>query len=865
MLIKPIFVNSNKEPHEHLFCPSEKCFNIPEINYIYNPLKQDIKYKCNCQDNEQKMGLQDFLEKTNIICYYCKKIIKEENFFICSNCNNIFDIKCKEKHNQIGKSFNFYTKNKNNLNNNILCKEHNSPIKCFCEDCNKLICLKCYSFHDDNGHSILQLSKYFSKFFINQNEFDKLKSTFKKQKDILDEIKKINNDIISSLENDLKIKQKIIDNYDDNKTNNISNINIKNLYLINDEKYEVLLQKILSKKEERQNQEKDIDKFLDEILLIFYYSLMILKDKSFANELINGMEQKIAKFKTSEKQNIDDKNNIKDNKNSNFEEHHNSTNFLSNNNNVIINSNSEPINSVNINPSNINVNLNTQADKNLNNKNFQEKHGKNSINDDGSLNPDINIINDENKNIENSNYIINNKNQSIKPQPVKEINENKTSKIQNTNKEDDKTEKVEEEKNDNKEIKKKEHEDETEEEDNNFISNLIALKSGNFAISKKNKVEIYDFKKLDYTKDINVYDEDLIKENNCLLQELSFVNNSGPEYISYIFQFPDESLLCSLYSQIIIIKLTNNDKSHFIIGHIKLDYLELPRKLISLGHSLLTVLSERECDCFIKIYEKNEMEKLQFKNPNDRNKYEFNNKYIKNHKNIKEDSYFKELFENFNEPKRLFVSIFEIKKDKNAKIEGDYDINFSKYLYEFVATSNSVFELGKDKVIFYGIIKDNAGEYQVCTISEINNISCSVEPDSICQINDKYLCIGLQDYNKLKQVSGFALINIYTRKLYKKIRDKQINSLYYDKENSLLIASMEVIIERYIYYYSKIYKITVNKENEENDKIEFKRIYSHRNEQIDVIISLNKISNKKLIFVTSSQCGDLEIVKTDIQ
>ena len=76
---------------------------------------------------------------------------------------------------------------------------------------------------------------------------------------------------------------------------------------------------------------------------------------------------------------------------------------------------------------------------------------------------------------------------------------------------------------------------------------------------------------------------------------------------------------------------------------------------------------------------------------------------------------------------------------------------------------------------------------------------------------------------------------------------------------------MEAIIERYIYYYSKIYKITVNKENEKNDKIEFKRIYSHRNEQIDVIISLNKISNKKLIFVTSSQCGDLEIVKTEIQ
>ena len=75
------------------------------------------------------------------------------------------------------------------------------------------------------------------------------------------------------------------------------------------------------------------------------------------------------------------------------------------------------------------------------------------------------------------------------------------------------------------------------------------------------------------------------------------------------------------------------------------------------------------------------------------------------------------------------------------------------------------------------------------------------------------------------------------------------------------MASMELIHRKNIYYNTRIYKVIMN---EENDKIELERIYNHRNEQTDVIISINKIPNKKLIFVTSSQYSDLEIVKTEI-
>ena len=78
---------------------------------------------------------------------------------------------------------------------------------------------------------------------------------------------------------------------------------------------------------------------------------------------------------------------------------------------------------------------------------------------------------------------------------------------------------------------------------------------------------------------------------------------------------------------------------------------------------------------------------------------------------------------------------------------------------------------------------------------EINKISCSAETDSICQINEKYLCIGLQDYDLQEQQSGFALVNIITGKV-DVIKDDQINCIYYDKENSLLMASMEIIKKR---------------------------------------------------------------------
>ena len=157
----PMLEKSNSESHEYLFCPSEQCLNIPIIEYQYNPLKNDIQYKCICQDNNNamiNMNLQEFLEKSNITCHDCKRIIEGENFYICSDCKNYFDAKCSIFHGQNNNHTQIVIENKRNIMN--VCKEHKNNFMFKCRDCNVLLCIKCnIDFHDDNDHTLIQLRK----------------------------------------------------------------------------------------------------------------------------------------------------------------------------------------------------------------------------------------------------------------------------------------------------------------------------------------------------------------------------------------------------------------------------------------------------------------------------------------------------------------------------------------------------------------------------------------------------------------------------------------------------------------------------------------------------------------------------------
>ena len=220
-------------------------------------------------------------------------------------------------------------------------------------------------------------------------------------------------------------------------------------------------------------------------------------------------------------------------------------------------------------------------------------------------------------------------------------------------------------------------------------------------------------------------------------------------------------------------------------------------------------------------------------------------------------------------PSNTVISIYPIEK---KLINSDEDNNINNddeddnYLYEFIATSNRVYFTGKDKVEFYGIKKNEKGEYYVKKIKEINGISCSTEADSICQISDKYLCIGLKSHNFKGQKSGFALIDIYKREKHSIIRDQEISCIYFNPINNLLFASMEVRSTKKYYFASKIY--LVNKDEDDNIKLE--NIYKYKNEQNDVITSIQQINSymeneeeNKIMFVTSSNDSTLEIVQID--
>ena len=826
-LIKDLKIyNENPNSNNYLICPSGNCLNIPQISYEYNFINSSISYKCKCQNNAEKiLKPEEFLENiSKIVCNNCKKIINEETFYYCYNCNNKFDISCGKFHSEISMHLNMVNIDKNNLNNeNNKCKEHKSQIIFQCKNCNESLCEQCdFNSHGEKGHILTQLKNY----SLNQKDLDIIKSNFEKQKKIFIKIKEINNNLIKSLENDIEIKQKIINNYDNNTMNYNSISNLKNLYVQNNKKYENLLNTIIDSKEEKDNNEKNLEIYLDKILSLLYYTLMINKNQNNNNNIINNIENKIINLK-SNKYNID-------------------VNELSDKSLEIENKPNK-----NINISNINLMKNNMPEL-LDNKNDDIFSNKNT-NPQFSLFSNFNLLNNS---LPNMNQIINDK--------YIENSENIIN-INESQKEQDK---------EDKEIKKKRS------LKGNVVNNLIKLKSGNFALSIKQRIEIYNLKKINFSKGKNVICDKLIKKN-CLIQKISLYTENKGKFISNIFEFSEGLLLCSIYSKIIVIKLTYYDYHHECITSINLDNIELARKLISLGDSLLAVLSEQNKDCAIKIYQKKDViPKKNIIENEIKNKEPFN-PFIIPFKNLENNDElmirnnqdgnlnFELIVKNFNIYNIFYTSISEIKKNSDINNE-KIKIEVDNYLYEFIAVSNSCYSSGKDKITFYGIKKDLFDKYEVKLIDEIYNISCSIEYDSICQLNEKFLCVGLQRYN-YGQRNGLALIDITKRQIYKIIDDHPNTSLFYDDEKKLLLAS-SISKKKIFHYTTKIYQVVNDKgnENEGNDNIELKNIYTHENKFEEKIISIRNINSvneqvDNVIFVASSKDSNLEAVNVKIQ
>ena len=298
-------VNLPEQSMDCLFCPSDNCLNVPETFYSYNPLKSEVQYKCICNGDYNKIitiNLQKFLEKSEIICHECKKIITDSDILFCKDCKNIIGINCKKSHMNNYKHLYFELIKKDNMLNH--CQDHKASFIFRCMNCNKSLCNNCdLNSHNEQRHSLKQILE----FIVNQRDIENIYSNFEQQKAILEKIKDINNNLIKTFENDIKIKQKIINSFNCNNADYCSIINFKNLVHSNNEKYEKILTNFLGGKEERninENNDSKIDNFIDEILLPFYYSLMVNKDESLNDSLINCMENKINKLKLVKINNI---------------------------------------------------------------------------------------------------------------------------------------------------------------------------------------------------------------------------------------------------------------------------------------------------------------------------------------------------------------------------------------------------------------------------------------------------------------------------------------------------------------------------------------------------------------------------------
>ena len=108
---------------------------------------------------------------------------------------------------------------------------------------------------------------------------------------------------------------------------------------------------------------------------------------------------------------------------------------------------------------------------------------------------------------------------------------------------------------------------------------------------------------------------------------------------------------------------------------------------------------------------------------------------------------------------------------------------------QFVSSSNSHLEKGKDLLRFY--------DQNLVNYDTIKGISCSELPDSICQLNKKLLAVALQRW-KEGQVRGIALINVNFRQIVKIIQTDAITYINLLSNGLVITGGREVNTKRSI-------------------------------------------------------------------
>ena len=190
------------------------CNKIPLFELIERNNEYFIKYKCE-NNHKGEVSLEEYLKNdkyglNKLNCDECNKN-QENNFYkfhYCINCQKVLCHNCLINH--LEKEHQYTPLSRYDST----CLEHNQYYCSYCYDCEKNICVLCLNQHQN--HQIISLFPLkFNENILNMKNKE------------LNEIKKIKNEIIEGLKNEIKVIEDVYLNYE--KKMNIKSSFINNL------------------------------------------------------------------------------------------------------------------------------------------------------------------------------------------------------------------------------------------------------------------------------------------------------------------------------------------------------------------------------------------------------------------------------------------------------------------------------------------------------------------------------------------------------------------------------------------------------------------------------------------------------------
>ena len=226
---KQIINNLNKSKINLMKCL--KCQQIYEFSF--DQLSSSVLLFCRSCKSEKKLDIFSF-EKVikEIKCNICKKNISQNSVNYCFKCQKTICQHCTKSHLHNEEEINDYIYPSNLIN--TICNIHNKLCYKYCKKCQKNICINCEVESHLNHENIIYNEKVICQLIANKRKSIKSeKDRYKKIRDMIDDcldsLKKYFNNFILYKEQELKIKEDMVQEFEIFKYDKTMIENINNL------------------------------------------------------------------------------------------------------------------------------------------------------------------------------------------------------------------------------------------------------------------------------------------------------------------------------------------------------------------------------------------------------------------------------------------------------------------------------------------------------------------------------------------------------------------------------------------------------------------------------------------------------------